>query len=526
MTERLMELRECLEALMGKSSEESTSCEMIVKFLETLQSTVLLDKNRTQFHKDSLQKIQETLNHVECRQRIMSSLDEHSDTIASAYIRTVTSLIQHDMLPSIPSSDDQEYPEKHFETTRKICYISACVINVLLTHIWDCIRERYSNEELIANRIERKILKGCIPSCVVLWASHQDDHPWTDTLCRQATQDLIKSLCNITSANDVPEILCRSVYSSGCKSEDRLIGSGCFVDVLNLLRPSLTRETWKQEPCSRHAFYCCLVQVKHPHLGDHLELVLPPALLFVDDYKVENKILGMRCLHHIINNVDPTELSWYSRSLVIYEALQRHIYNQDPSVLEALYPCLVAILGVVERCPQKANEFRKPTRYDTAFQTILSNMEHEQKLVLRRVHAKCLAEFIDKMGITVLRHMKRLLRVLVNYLEVYDGAEQTARLDVICAMKALITQAWPRIPHYYDVIFKSLLKLLYDVTTCDAQDISHQVQSDIISGTEECLLLLKRCCGTEMDQSLQSLCGCEASNHVIDECLQRVMSGT
>ena len=34
--------------------------------------------------------------------------------------------------------------------------------------------------------------------------------------------------------------------------------------------------------------------------------------------------------------------------------------------------------------------------------------------------------------------------MITQYLEVYDGAEQTARLDVLSALKALIIQAWPR----------------------------------------------------------------------------------
>ena len=70
--------------------------------------------------------------------------------------------------------------------------------------------------------------------------------------------------------------------------------------------------------------------------------------------------------------------------------------------------------------------FWQPNRYDTVFQTILTNMEFEQKLVLRRAHAKCLAGFIEKMAITVLRHMKvwKQLNISINNKHEHEGRMQ------------------------------------------------------------------------------------------------------
>lgn len=43
--------------------------------------------------------------------------------------------------------------------------------------------------------------------------------------------------------------------------------------------------------------------MSRPWLCPHLELVLPPSLLLSDDFQEENKVLGVRCLHHIVLNV-------------------------------------------------------------------------------------------------------------------------------------------------------------------------------------------------------------------------------
>lgn len=104
---------------------------------------------------------------------------------------------------------------------------------------------------------------------------------------------------------------------------------------------------------------------------------------------------------------DPTELRWYGRIEVIYQALEPLLYQQDDEVIKALLPCLLSVLAISEKNQEGTkNAPRRPNRYDKVFQTVLCNMEGEQKLALRREFAKSLPKFISVMKITVLRHMK------------------------------------------------------------------------------------------------------------------------
>lgn len=71
---------------------------------------------------------------------------------------------------------------------------------------------------------------------------------------------------------------------------------------------SVFRETWKRNEAAKHVFSWLLVRVGRPFLADYLDKVFPPSLLISDDYRLENKILGVRCLHHIVLHVVRNEI--------------------------------------------------------------------------------------------------------------------------------------------------------------------------------------------------------------------------
>lgn len=87
----------------------------------------------------------------------------------------------------------------------------------------------------------------------------------------------------------------------------------CSDDTINFLHNSphyrendcfsVFRENWKRNQAVKHVFSWLLVQVGRPWLADYLEKVFPPSLLISDDYRNENKVLGVHCLHHIVLNV-------------------------------------------------------------------------------------------------------------------------------------------------------------------------------------------------------------------------------
>lgn len=95
----------------------------------------------------------------------------------------------------------------------------------------------------------------------------------------------------------------------GCRSgEDVLVGGdnsdrGVMKDVVNHLKPYLTRDKWKSHPAHKQSLVWCVRHVTHPHLSPHLESLLPSTLLFLDDHEDYHKVLGLTTATHIVKNV-------------------------------------------------------------------------------------------------------------------------------------------------------------------------------------------------------------------------------
>lgn len=49
------------------------------------------------------------------------------------------------------------------------------------------------------------------------------------------------------------------------------------------------------------------------------------------------------------------------------------------------------------------------------------------------------------MGIVIVRHLKRLERVIIGYLEISDGPEEQTRLAILDALEKTLLIAWPRL---------------------------------------------------------------------------------
>uniref|UniRef100_A0A8C8S168 TELO2 interacting protein 2 n=1 Tax=Pelusios castaneus TaxID=367368 RepID=A0A8C8S168_9SAUR len=280
----------------------------------------------------------------------------------------------------------------------------------------------------------RPILGSVAGPIYVFAATHHTERPWTSPRSRSVAQELLTLLVQAAGCGSVAEFL-------RGESEDE---EGRFAAVMGLLKPELTKETWKRSPATKHVFSWTLHQVTRPWLSHHLESILPPSLLFSDDYQEENKILGVCCLHHIILNVPAADLYQFNRAQVVYHALYHHLYTREAQLIQVVLLCLLDLLLVLERYPRWSQEPRATTPCHEVLQLVLTHMEVEHRLPLRRVYTKNLPAFVKRLGILVARHLKRLERVIVGYLEVSDGPEEAARLGILETLKCTIQHAWPR----------------------------------------------------------------------------------
>ncbi|XP_019322418.2 TELO2-interacting protein 2 isoform X1 [Panthera pardus] len=341
--------------------------------------------------------------------------------------------------------------------------------------------------------------------------THSLEQPWTSPRSHDVAGEVLALLLQVTECGSVAGFL-------HGENEDE---KGRFILIMELLKPDLNKESWKNNPATKHVFSWTLQQVSRPWLNQHLERILPPSLLISDDYQTENKILGVHCLRHIVLNVPAADLLQYNRAQVLYHALFNHLYTPEYRLIQAVLSCLLDLFPVLEKgLHWKGGGARPTTHCDEVLQLILTHMEPEHRLLLRRTYARNLPAFVKRLGILTVRHLKRLERVVIGYLEVYDGPEEEARLKTLETLKLLMQYTWPRVSCRRVVLLKALLKLICDVAR-DPNLTPEPVKSALLEEATDCLILLDHCCQGQVKGLLvKILQSCEDSKVV--NCIRKV----
>ncbi|XP_009700045.1 PREDICTED: TELO2-interacting protein 2, partial [Cariama cristata] len=374
--------------------------------------------------------------------------------------------------------------------------------------------EAAKTEESLGIPVVGPILCRVVGPIYIFAATHIAERPWTDVRSQSVAQELLALLVQAAGCGSVAEFL-------RGKNEDE---EGNFAAVMGLLKQELTKDTWKRNPATKHVFSWTLPHVTRPWLSHYLERVLPPSLLLSDDYREENKILGVRCLHHIILNVPAADLCQFNRAQVVYHALYNHLYSREAPLIQAVLLCLLDLLPILERAQRQQKQARPTAPCDEVLQLVLTHMEAEHRLALRRVYARTLPAFVQRLGILIARHLKRLERVILGYLEVSDGPEEEARLGILETLQGTIEHAWPRMPCRLPVLLKALLKMIWDVHT-DQSSTPEPVKAALLQGATECLILLDRCSEGQVKVLLEGVySSCEENR--VRECIRKVQENT
>ncbi|XP_032869902.1 TELO2-interacting protein 2 [Amblyraja radiata] len=493
----------------GRVEREEHYQSMKVPIVEEVLKNLLEDLSTENLRRDRgsvVDDVKDLLLHADPLWLLNHYRQGETLNIVHLYIDLTVSLTLYAALPRC-ETDIGELPNSAYSTIPSRAQSVAETFQLLLTKL--SVRPLQASSSSPAELSPDSVLNAISPHLVIFCATHCQERPWTNAASRLAADELLAATVQATGCKTVVELLC------GSQEE----GHGALVIVLHLMKPQMNKNTWKLNPATKHVFRWLLQRVRRPWLSEHLDTVLPPSLLFSDDYRTENKILGVRCLQHVIDNVPAAELLQFNRAQVVYHALFNHLYTPEASLVQVVLSCLLDLLPLIEK-PLVTRGQQRANRYDKVFCLILTHMEVEDKIPLRRVYAKHLPVFIERLGILVVRHLKRLQRVILGYLEVYDGPEETARLCVLQAFQSMIQQAWPRMSMRLEILLKSLLRFIYDVAT-DQSPTPPRVREELLQDATQCLILLNRCCERKVTVLLEGVRqNCE--NATVLECLLRV----
>uniref|UniRef100_W5NDB4 TELO2 interacting protein 2 n=1 Tax=Lepisosteus oculatus TaxID=7918 RepID=W5NDB4_LEPOC len=456
---------------------------------------------------DILKSIQHLLATGDSHWLFSDCCNNEGTSVRRVYLDLTSALTQYAALPPC-ETDSGELPTSSYALIpQKAVKVSAVLLSL--------IKRLEDSKDLVscsrAATPVKSLALRLMPSLFVFAVIHSQDEPWTSTQSKQAAGELLSATIQAAGCTSAAELLCG-------KSRDD--DSGILGSVLEMLKPELKKDIWMRNQATKHIFSWTLTQVSRPWLSEFLDHVFPPSLLFSDDYRTENEVLGVHCLRHIILNVPAADLRQYNRAEVLYHALFKHLYKSDPQLIEAVLPCLLDLLSVLEKPPSNIDAPRKSNRYDEVLRLFLTHMEMEHKISLRRVYARNLPLFTSRLGIVTVRHLKRLERVIVGYLEVYDGPEEEARLCVLEALERTIQHAWPRMKSRINVLLKTLLRLLYDVAT-DLSPTPPAVREELMKRATRCLILLDHSCQGTLKVLLKEVDS--SCTHIrVLECIEQV----
>ncbi|KAM5310959.1 TELO2-interacting protein 2 isoform 1-T2 [Glossophaga mutica] len=403
---------------------------------------------------------------------------------------------------------EQEGREDCFSTVAE----RAVAVGLLFIKL---LRKVESAENSLVCLSRKTVLRHLAGPIYIFAVTHSLEQPWTRPPSQDVAGEVLALLLQVTECGSVAGFL-------HGENEDE---KGRFAVVLGLLKPDLNKESWKTNPATKHVFSWTLQQVTGPWLNQHLERILPPSLLISDDYQTENKVLGVHCLHHIVLNVPAADLLQYNRAQVLYHALFNHLYTPEHRLVQAVLLCLLDLFPVLEKALHWKGDAARPTAHcDEVLQLILTHMEPEHRILLRRTYARNLPAFVRRLGILTVRHMKRLERVILGYLEVYDGPEEEARLKILETLKLLMQYTWPRVSCRLAVLLKALLKLVCDVAR-DRSLTPEPVKSALLESATDCLILLDHCSQGQVKGLLaKSLQSCEDST--VASCIRKVQQAS
>ncbi|KAG9354873.1 hypothetical protein JZ751_001586 [Albula glossodonta] len=334
--------------------------------------------------RDTPSSVEQGLNTLKTVQQLFENGDSHSlfseccanegTNMGRSYVELVNSVTQFAALP-LCGTDSGDLPDIDYATVPDKAR-AVCGVLLALSRRLGVGRETPLCHGPAAST--SPLAHKLAPSLFVFAVTHLQPQPWTSDSSRAAANELLNAVVQGAGMVSSTQLLCGKT-----ENDD----AGVIGPVLEMLKPELTKDNWKRNQAVKHIFAWTLTQVVRPWLAEFLDRVFPPSLLISDDYRTDNK--------------PAADLRQYNRAQVLYHAMFNHLYVSEAELIEVVLPCLLDLLSVLEKPPKSVGTPRKSNRYDEVLRLILTHMEMEHKLALRRVYVQNVALFIERLLVDV-----------------------------------------------------------------------------------------------------------------------------
>lgn len=422
-------------------------------------------------------------------------------------ISVLSATVESCHVPCRDAPEDVPYDATEFENVAREAEMHLCILLRLL----DSINNAKKEGQKFSPQFLKCVIVGCVSVACEYWNSSWE---WSNEQAAKTSRDILNKLCDLCECNNLQALLTgRQIAEDSEEDADAIrketndeVFEGYMKFVLEKLSESLKKSTWKSYPAVKMVYQYMLELLDHRSISIHLPYLLPPALFITDDWEKRNKVLGLSALRHILTNTPGSELRFYGRAAVIFDALKPLLYAREVEVLDELYPTILEAAKVLEADPAHAGKLRSQTCYEVILEQLLREMYGEQKLALRSLYSRTLPEVIAAMAIVALRWSQELMEIFKDYLATYDGRDAKDRINILKGIKKYVQECWPQVHMKIPDIMKMLVRLAYDVTDEDS-DVEPKTVHLI---TQEIEVIVQLLCDAAPQTMLKACCGITA----------------
>ena len=372
----------------------------------------------------------------------------------------------------------------------------------MLNHLTNSVYKHFIlDKECPQTMLVKQISKYCLSEVIILAFAHMGKHEWTTPDSRKEAKSLVTVAWKLTNSRNNEELLIG--YGTTLNSEkgnhlgtELIFSEGVLSLVLEKVCLQFSNNGWKKDPSLKHVVLFATMKVKYPNLNSYFRILIPLLLEVAEDYHHENQVLGIGCLHYLLENVNASELNLYNHSELIYQVLFKMLYRAKFATLQVLLPCLKTLLFKFEPFPSRIS-LEKNSRWDAIMRKLISNLEYESKRNVKEVLLENIIGFAKELQINCTKYLSSMIKTISSVLEIYDGQEGQLRTMALELIKTLVLNCWPVIHKHVGLILKILIRLIVDlclddsITSEDRKKFIKQMSLEIIK-------LLSSCCGIEV----------------------------
>ncbi|KAK9498602.1 hypothetical protein O3M35_003197 [Rhynocoris fuscipes] len=380
-------------------------------------------------------------------------------------------------VPSIPNAFEKQLDESDFQSYRETCESNLSKIN-------NSLKEKLDNLKVTDELLKHYELP--LVHLLILCGEHSCLELWSTKLSVEIAAEILKHLLQLCNKSNVTELLIVN-------------GESIIKNIVLLLRPKLLSSTWKCNPAAVQCYCWILIQIKAPYLDEHLNDLLPTALIITDDFESSNRIKGLRSITHIINNVSKANLEKYGHNGVILAGLRPILYHNEPDILEPLLQCFVSLMQKMES-PVSTSELSR-NEFDDILDIILNNIDLEGRTQCKIMYLKCLINIINIFRLRTLRYTRKLYSMIETGL--YSGPKDPTQLLWLDVLDSIVKNCWPRIinnQHQLHQLMYNILKFTFDYST--SIDVNKISNDDIALRLKTSYQLLKNLCDKKLEEEV------------------------